>query len=107
MLVGRVTWKRTSEKKLPVKRRSSPVKVGVEGSPIKAGVKGWQAVVREAFATRVCPNCHGALDFFEDGEVSGLRCRECGWGFKHTCDLRSDTCHYEFSVPTAVKRSAS
>jgi hypothetical protein len=96
MFMGRTRWKVASEKKLPIRKRS-----------LEEGMKDWQAVVRKAFATRVCPNCHGALDFFEDGEADGLRCRECGWGFRHTCDLCSDTCHYEFSVPTAVKRSAS
>lgn len=102
--MGRVTWKRISEKKLPVERRCSPVKADV---CLKADVKDWQAVVRKAFATRVCPNCRGILNFFEVGEVSGLRCRECGWGFEHVHDLASDTCHYYFSVPTAVKRSPS
>ena len=106
--LGRTRRKSVSVKKLSVRKRGSFVdrKPSLFVRPVVGEGEGkdWQAVVRKAFATRLCPHCGGALDWFEDGDVSGLRCCECRWGFRHVCDLRSDTCHYEFSIPVKVPK---
>jgi len=106
--MGCTRRKFVSVKKLSVRKRGSFVgrkpSLSVRSVVGEGEGKDWQVVVRKALATRVCPHCHGVLSFFEYGNVSGLRCFECGWGFKHVCDLVSDTCHYEFSIPVKVPK---